>query len=295
MAENGLAKSGVAKNGATGRLAGRTAFITGGARGQGRSHALVLAAEGADVAICDIAGSGEVGTLQYDLPDAADLQETVRMVEKLGRRCVPIPADVRDTEQINGAVDRAVAELGHVDILVANAGICGFGRFAEITDEMWDDMIGVDLTGVFKSMRAVVPHMVEQGYGRIVATSSMGGRKGNPNLAHYVAAKWGVIGLVKTLALEVAANGITVNAICPAAVDTDMVHNPAFYGLFAPDLDHPTREQVEPRYVALNQIPVPWLDPSVISKTILFLVSDDGRYITGSAVDVACGETALMP
>ena len=275
------------------KLAGRTAFITGGARGQGRSHALVLASEGADIAVCDVVA--DIATVPYPLARPSDLEETVQLVEKLGRRCIGIQADVRDTDQINGAIATAIDELGQIDILLANAGVCGFGQFWEITDDEWDDMIAVDLTGVFKTLRAVVPHMIERGYGRIVATSSMGGRKGNPNLAHYVAAKWGVIGLVKTLALEVATKGITVNAVCPAAVDTDMVHNPAFYGLFAPDLVNPTREQVEPRYVGLNQIPIPWMDPSEISKAIRFLVSDDARYITGSTVDVACGETALMP
>lgn len=277
----------------SGKLAGRTAFITGGARGQGRSHALTLAREGADIAVCDIVA--DIPTVPYPLAKPSDLEETVRQVEALGRRCVAVKADVRETAQIDGAVQAAIEAFGHLDILLCNAGVCGFGAFWEITDAMWDDMIATDLSGVFKTMRAVVPHMIEQGYGRIVATSSMGGRMGNPNLAHYVAAKWGVIGLVKTLALEVAKLGITVNAVCPAAVDTDMVHNEALYGLFAPDLDHPTKEEVAPRYMGLNQIPVPWMAPQEISNAILFLVSDDARYVSGTTLDVCCGATALMP
>lgn len=276
-----------------GKLDGQVAFITGGARGQGRSHALALAGEGADVAVCDIAAQLE--TVPYPLASEDDLAETVRQVEALGRRCVAVKADVRSTEQIEGAVEEALAELGRIDILLANAGVCGFGAFWEISDQMWDEMVDTDLTGVFKSMRAVVPHMIDRGYGRIVATSSMGGRMGNPNLAHYVAAKWGVIGLVKTLALEVADKGITVNAVCPATVDTEMVHNDALYGLFAPDIENPTKEQVEPRYTAMNPIPVPWTPAEEISAAVMYLVSAEARLVTGTTLDVCMGASARMP
>jgi SDR family mycofactocin-dependent oxidoreductase len=276
-----------------GKLDGQVAFITGGARGQGRSHALALAGEGADIAICDIAAQLE--TVPYPLAGEDDLAETVRQVEALGRRCVAVKADVRSTEEIEGAVEEALTELGRIDILLANAGVCGFGAFWEISDQMWDEMVDTDLTGVFKSMRAVVPHMIDRGYGRIVATSSMGGRMGNPNLAHYVAAKWGVIGLVKTLALEVADKGITVNAVCPATVDTEMVHNDALYGLFAPDIESPTKEQVEPRYTAMNPIPVPWTPPEEISAAVMYLVSAEARLVTGTTLDVCMGASARMP
>jgi SDR family mycofactocin-dependent oxidoreductase len=271
----------------------QVAFITGGARGQGRSHALALAREGADIAICDIAAP--IASVPYPLADADDLAETKRQVEELGRRCVAVKADVRDTDEIEAAVAAAIAELGRIDIVLANAGICGFGAFAEITDEMWDDMIGTDLTGVFKTLRAVVPHLVERGSGRIVATSSMGGKMGNPNLAHYVAAKWGVIGLVKTLALEVADKGITVNAVCPATVDTAMVHNDALYGLFAPDLENPTKADVEPRYTAMNPVPEPWTPVEEISAAILYLVSPAARMVSGTTLDVCMGASARMP
>ncbi len=276
-----------------GKLDEQVAFITGGARGQGRSHALALAREGADIAICDIAAPIE--TVPYPLASEEDLAETVRQVEALGRRCVSVKADVRSSEEIEGAVSEALAELGRIDILLANAGVCGFGKFWEISDQMWEDMVGTDLTGVFKSMRAVVPQMIERGYGRIVATSSMGGRMGNPNLAHYVAAKWGVIGLVKTLALEVADKGITVNAVCPATVDTEMVHNDALYGLFAPDLESPSKADVEPRYTAMNPVPEPWTPPEEISAAVLYLVSAEARMVTGTTLDVCMGASARMP
>lgn len=274
-------------------LQGKVAFVTGGARGQGRSHVLALARAGADIATCDIAAP--IGTVPYPLATPADLAVTRGMVEELGRRCVTVTADVRDTEQIDGAVAQAMDQLGQIDICVANAGICGFGRFWEITDPMWDDMIGTDLTGVFKTLRAVVPHMIERGQGRIVAISSMGGKMGNPNLAHYVAAKWGVIGLVKTLALEVAQSGITVNAICPATVDTAMVHNPAMYGLFCPDLDMPTVDQVRPLYEQMSPMRVPWVDASDISDAVLFLSSPGARFVSGSTLEVSTGGSALMP
>lgn len=274
-------------------LENRVALITGGARGQGRAHALALARAGADIAVCDIAAP--IATVPYPLATETDLADTVRQVEALGRRCIGVRADVRATDELSATVSRTLDELGGIDILVANAGICGFGPFCEIDDAMWDDMIATNLTGVFKTMRAVVPTMVERGGGRIIATASMGGKMGNPNLAHYVAAKWGVIGLVKTLALEVADKGITVNAICPATVDTAMVHNDALYGLFAPDIEQPTRQDVEPRYTAMNPIPAPWTPAEDIAAAALYLASDEARFVSGTTLDVCMGASARMP
>jgi SDR family mycofactocin-dependent oxidoreductase len=276
-----------------GKLDGKVALVTGAARGQGRSHALRMAEEGADLIISDLCR--DLDTVPYPLARPEDLLHTQREIEKLGRRCVATETDVRDTAAVQAMVDGGVAELGRLDIAVANAGVCGFGKLWELSDDQWDEMIGVDLSGVFKTMRAVTPHMLEQRSGRIVATSSMGGRMGNPNLAHYVAAKWGVIGLVKTLALEVADQGITVNAVCPATVDSDMVHNAALYGLFAPDLTEPTKEDVEPRYAAMSPMGVPWVAPADITNAVMFLVSDDARYISGSTIDVSTAASAGMP
>lgn len=276
-----------------GKLDGKVALVTGAARGQGRSHALRMAQEGANVIISDLCHDLE--SVPYPLARPEDLLDTQREIEKLGRRCVASETDVRDSAAVQAMVSEGVAELGGLDIAVANAGVCGFGKTWELTDQQWDEMIGVDLTGVFKTLRAVTPHLIQQGSGRIVATSSMGGRMGNPNLAHYVAAKWGVIGLVKTLALEVAGHGITVNAVCPATVDTGMVHNPALYGLFAPDLERPTKEQVEPRYAAMSPMGVPWVAPEDITDAVMFLVSSEARYISGSTLDVSTAAAAGMP
>ena len=273
-----------------GKLDGKVALITGGARGQDRSHALTLAREGADIVICDIAS--QIETVPYHMATEDQLTETVRLVEDLDRRCVAVKADVRDPSQVQSVVDRAINEFGKIDILSANAGIFSFSTIAEMSDQMWHDMIDTNLTGVFNSMRAVVPHMVRQGYGRIVATSSVAGRMGFANIAHYVSAKWGVIGLVKSLAQEVAANGITVNAICPTNVDTDMIQNEAFYSLFVAGVRHATKEQAARAGTAMNAIPIPWVESQDISNALLFLVSDDARYITGEAIHVAAGATA---
>jgi SDR family mycofactocin-dependent oxidoreductase len=273
-----------------GKFDGKVVLITGGARGQGRSHALAFAREGADVAFCDIAA--QIDTVPYPMSRSADLDETVKLVEELDRRCIGVTADVRDGGQVQAFVERALTELGRVDFLLANAGIFSFSTIAEMEEDKWQQMIDTNLTGVFHAIRAVLPTMIEQGYGRIVATSSMAGKLGFANVGHYVAAKWGVIGLVKSTALEVGGNGITVNAVCPTNVDTDMIQNPAAYALFLPDAENPTREDAAPAFQTLNAIPVPWVEPIDISNTMMFLCSDEARYITGETIAVAAGMNA---
>ncbi|MBA3905110.1 MAG: mycofactocin-coupled SDR family oxidoreductase [Pseudonocardiales bacterium] len=273
-----------------GRFDGKVVLITGGARGQGRSHALKFAGEGAAVAFCDIAA--QIDTVPYPMSRQADIDETVKLVEELDRRCVGAVADVRDLGQVQAFVDQAKTELGRVDFLLANAGIFSFSTVAEMDDTTWQQMIDTNLTGVFHAIRAVFPTMIEQGFGRIVATSSMAGKMGFPNVGHYVAAKWGVIGLVKSVAREVAANGITVNAVCPTNVDTDMIQNTTAYQLFLPDSENPTREEAAVAFQTLNAIPIPWVEPIDISNTMAFLCSDDARYITGETIAVAAGMNA---
>jgi NAD(P)-dependent dehydrogenase (short-subunit alcohol dehydrogenase family) len=235
-----------------------------------------------------------MASVPYDLASPAELEETARLVEQQGRRCLTAVADVRDSGQLGRAVEAAVAAFGRLDILVANAGICSFAPVADLTDQAWEEMVATNLTGVFKSVRAVVPHMVEARSGRIVATSSMGGRMGMPNLAHYVAAKWGVIGLIKSVALEVAPHGVTANVVCPATVDTPMAHNPAMYRLFCPGLVDPGRDEVRPAYERMNPMRVPWLDPRDVADAVAFLVSDGARHISGATIEVSAGGSALM-
>lgn len=273
-----------------GKFDGKVVLITGGARGQGRSHALTFAREGADVAFCDIAS--QVDTVPYPMSTPEDLQETIRLVEDLDRRCVAATADVRDQGQVDAFAEQARTELGRIDFCLANAGIFTFSTVAEMDDRTWSQTIDTNLTGVFHAMRAVLPTMVEQGSGRIVATSSMAGKMGFPNIAHYCAAKWGVIGLVKSLAQEVGGQGITVNAICPTGVDTTMIQNEAAYKLFLPDAEQPTRDDAAPAFQTLNTIPVPWVEPADISNTMAFLCSDEARYITGETIAVAAGSNA---
>jgi SDR family mycofactocin-dependent oxidoreductase len=273
-----------------GKLDGKVALITGAARGQGRSHALRLAQEGADVIAVD--RCADVPTVGYPMATEEDLAETVRQVEALDRRVVSRVADVRDTAALTAAVDEGVAELGRLDIVLANAGIASFAPVEDLTDEMWDEMIDINLTGVFKTVRAAVPHLRAHGQGgAIVLTSSTAGIKGLGNLAHYVAAKHGVVGLVKTFANELAPDMIRVNSVHPTAVSTDMIHNRETYGNFVPDkaADEVTQDDVAPLFQGLNAMPVPWVEAADISNAVLWLVSDDARYVTGVQLPVDAG------
>ena len=274
-----------------GRVEGKVAFITGAARGQGRSHALRLAQEGADIIAVDICS--QVDTVNYPMATSADLQQTVKEVEALDRRIVAIEADVRDYAALKTAVDDGVAQLGRLDIVSANAGIAGFGRADELTEQEWADMLDINLTGVWHTAKAAIPHLKAGGNGgSIILTSSTAGLMGMENLAHYISAKHAVVGLMRALALELAQDSIRVNSVHPTSVNTDMIHNSATYGLFAPDLDNPTREQIGERFGALNALPINWVEAVDISNAVLFLASDEARYITGVTLPIDAGSTA---
>ncbi|HMH92518.1 MAG TPA: mycofactocin-coupled SDR family oxidoreductase [Streptosporangiaceae bacterium] len=274
-----------------GRVAGKVAFITGAARGQGRSHAVRLAEEGADIIAVDLAG--QVATVPYPMATPEDLAETVREVEALDRRIVATQADVRDFGALKAALDDGVAQLGRLDIVSANAGIFSFGTLEELDDTTWQDMIDVNLTGVWHTAKAAIPHLRAAGGGSIVLTSSTAGLQALPNTGHYNSAKHGVVGLMRTLALELAPDMIRVNSVHPTAVDTDMIQNSATYALFAADLPEAerTKDALAPRFQGLNVLPIPWVEAVDISNAVLWLASDEARYVTGVTLPVDAGLT----
>ena len=274
-----------------GKLDGKVALITGAARGQGRSHAITLASEGADIIAID--RCAPIDSVPYAMPTPSDLADTAKEVEKLGRRVITAEVDVRDFDGLTQAVDHAVAALGRLDVVSVNAGICSLSPALEMTQAMWSEMLDVNLTGAWLTAKATVPH-IQAGTsgGAVIFTSSDAGIRGQANLAHYVSAKHGVLGLMKSLAIELAPHDIRVNAVCPGNVDTPMIVNDTVLKLFLPHLDTPTRENAikpDSGYVAANLFPVPWVDPSDISKAVLYLASDDARYVTGVALPVDAG------
>jgi SDR family mycofactocin-dependent oxidoreductase len=273
-----------------GRMEGKVAFITGAARGQGRSHALRLAEEGADIVAVDICADIDTVTPFYPLATEEELAETVRAVEALDRRIVARRADVRDLDGLQAAFDEGLSELGRIDAVVANAGIATYGRAWELTAQQWRDMIDVNLTGVFHTAKVAIPAMIDAGRGgSILFTSSIGGLKGIQQVAHYVAAKHGIVGLMRTLANELAPYSIRVNTIHPTNVDTIMIQNPGTWGMFAPGDPEPTAEKAMPGFMSLNGLPVPWVEPRDISNAVLFLASDEARYVTGVTFPVDAG------
>jgi SDR family mycofactocin-dependent oxidoreductase len=257
-------------------------LITGAARGQGRAHALALAAEGADIVAAD--APGPMKDLSYPLGTESDLRDTVELVNALGRRCTPIAVDVRDSAQVNAAVEQTLRDFGSLDIVLANAGIVSTGLLEEVSDDVWQQLIDTNLTGAFNTLRAAIPVMRRQRFGRIVVTSSMGGRMGIPQLAAYNATKWGVIGLAKSVALEVAKDGITVNVICPTTTQTPMVQ---------PEGGDDIPDDLVRRMMKANPIPQPWLQPEDVSRGIVYLVTDPG-VITGSVLEIGLGGSARI-
>ena len=273
-----------------GLVDGKVALVTGAGRGQGRSHALKLASEGADVIAVDI-GGGQVETIPYELASEAELDVTVKEIEGIGRRAVKAVADVRSLSDLQAAVDAGLSELGKIDIVCANAGIGSWGVAWEMTEQQWKDMIDINLTGVFNTTRAARPSMVARGEGgSVVLTSSTAGLRAYANTAHYTAAKHGVIGLMKVLAQEAGAHRIRVNAVCPTTVRTPLVINDATFELFAPHLENPSEDDVREPFEGLNILPgTAWIEPEDVSDAVLFLCSDAAKFITGVALPIDAG------
>jgi (+)-trans-carveol dehydrogenase len=271
-----------------GKLDGKVAFITGAARGQGKNHAIRLAEQGADIIAVDICAS--IRSVPYEGPDRAEFDETIEAVRATGRRIVAHEADVRDLAALQAAVDEGVKEFGRLDIVLANAGIVGYGQLVELDEDDWQEMIDVDLTGVWKTIRAACPAMIDAGNGgAVVMTSSTAGLKALNTLGHYVAAKHGVIGLMRNLANELAPHRIRVNALAPTNVDTIMLQNPGVYKMFRPDLENPTAEDAHSGFVEHHLIKEPWIERDDVTNAVLFLVSDEGRYVTGTTLSIDLG------
>ncbi len=269
------------------RFEGKVVLVTGAARGQGRTHAVAFAERGADLVLCDRC-EDEAG-VGYPLATDADLAETVRQVEALGRKVVWEKLDTRDRAGLEALVARAEKELGSIDIAVANAGVSGMASITDHDQAVWDDVVGSNLHGVFHTLAAVAPGMAKRGYGRIVTVSSMMGRTSAPNQAAYCASKWGVIGMTKSAAQELAPQGVTVNAVAPGNIDTPMVKNQRLYDVVCPDIENPTWEDVAPRLQGLHAQPIAVLDPFEVTRAVMFLADEASAHISGIVVPVDAG------
>ena len=268
---------------AQGRVAGAVALITGAARGQGRSHAVRLAAEGADIIAVDICAP--VADVSYPTATPEDLATTARLVEEAGARVVTTAVDVRDGADLAAAVAEGAAALGGLDIAVANAGVCSIQRWDEVTPALWDTVIGINLTGVWNTCTAAIPHLVARGGGSLILVSSAAGLKGQPFLTPYVASKHGLVGIMRSLANELASSHVRVNSLHPTGVDTPMLVGMA--GLTGHLEGSP---ELGPLFH--NSLPVDLLQPEDISNAVLFLASDEARYVTGLTMTVDAGTTS---
>ena len=263
-----------------GRLDGKVAFITGAARGQGRAHAVRLASEGARVAGVDICAPLPV---EYEPATEADLEETVRLVEATGQSMLGLQGDVRRLADMQKAVAATLESFGRIDIVVANAGILTAGLLWELSEEQWHDMIDTNLTGVWHTIKAVVPVMIEQGTGgSIIIISSVSGLSGSPFVGHYVAAKHGAVGLCRTLANELGSHDIRVNSVHPAGVATKMND-----GKVLPDLINRFADTLGP--IFMTALPYFMMEPEAISNMVAFLASDESKYMTGAQLPIDMG------
>lgn len=270
------------------RFEGKVVFITGVARGQGRSHAVRFAEEGADVIGIDICRPVE--TTRYPGATPEDLEETVRLVKEAGGQIRAFEADVRDSDSLVSALNTGVREFGRLDVVVANAGIAGLGYADKLDEDEWSEMIDVNLNGVWRTCKAALPHILAAGNGgSIIMTSSGAGLSVTTGLSHYISAKHGMLGLMRSLALEFGPQKIRVNSVHPSNVDTDMLHNDLYYDVFLPGDDEPTREKVWNALKARHPLDIGWIEPADVTNAVLFLASDEARYITGAALPVDGG------
>jgi SDR family mycofactocin-dependent oxidoreductase len=272
-------------------LTGKVALVTGAARGQGRSHALALAEAGADIIALDVCA--DIETAPYPMGTSDELAATAKDIEALDRRVLAIECDVRDSAGLDVAVAQGVAEFGRIDILAANAGIWALGKLWEITDAQWEEMLSVNLTGAWRTVKAVVPQMIAQKSGAIVLTSSVNGFEAGAGMTHYVAAKHGVLGLMRNAAIELGEYNIRCNAVCPGIVDTKMNDWQGSYDFIAGHEGGTPQERADNAYGWSALAGRGLLAPSTVSRSVVFLASDDARDITGVALPVDGGHAVL--
>ena len=274
----------------TSRLEGKIALITGAARGIGRAQAVRFAEEGADIIAVDVCTSVE--TTVTPPATEADLDETVAQIRAMGRKVESAVVDVRDLEALRSAVDSGVEALGGLDIVCATAGITSSDAALTMSETMWQTMLDVNLTGVWHTTTVAAPHLIERGGGSMTLTSSIAGLRGLVGVAHYTAAKHGVVGLMRSLAKELAPYNVRVNTVHPTNVDTPMIQNPLVRGKFRPDLENPTREEFAAAAMTMNMLAIPWIEPVDVANAALFLSSDEARYITSVALPVDAGSSS---
>ncbi|MEU6192217.1 mycofactocin-coupled SDR family oxidoreductase [Streptomyces sp. NPDC047061] len=276
------------------RFKDKVVFITGVARGQGRQHAVRFAREGAHVIGLDIADT--IPTVHYPSAAKSDLDETVRLIKEAGGQSVIHQGDVRNQDAVTAVVQAGMERFGRIDVVLPTAGITSLGRLWELDDAQWDELIGINLTGVWRTLRATIPHMIEGGNGgSIVLTGSIAGLIGMPGLAHYAASKHGVNGLMRSLANELAPHGIRVNSVNPTNVATPMILNDVTYQHFRPDVPGATQEDAIAAFSSYNLLRTPWIEPDDVSNAVLWLSSDEARYLTGVALPVDTGTTVKWP
>ena len=271
-----------------GLLAGQVAVVTGAARGQGRSHALALAREGASIIALD--ACAPIATVPYPLPAKEDLEDTAEQVRALGAQVIHGVVDVRDLAGMERFVSDAVATLGRLDVVCANAGISTPSPTLTMTEEAWQTTIDINLTGAWKTCRATVPHVIAGGRGgAVIITSSSATAMISKNIAHYTASKHGLIGFMRVLAKELAPHRIRVNTLHPTGVRTPMILNEPMYRLFRPDLENPDQEDFESAARSHHALGVSAVDPEDVSAAVIYLASAAGRYVTGSTFMLDAG------
>jgi (+)-trans-carveol dehydrogenase len=277
-----------------GRVSGKVALVTGAARGQGRSHAIELAKEGAKIVATDV-GVGMLPGVEYPVATSSELEETAQLVRDVGGEIITGEADVRDPDAIQAVVDAGIERFGFIDVVVANAGVFTWGAAPELTREGWSTVIDINLNGTWNTVRAVLPSMVARGKGgSIMMTASQIATRGQSNAVAYAASKAGIVGMMRALAAELAPHNIRVNSINPSTVYSPMILNEPVYKVFRPDMENPGVAEMEAELRPFHMLPLAALDPIDVSHAVVYLASDESRYVTSLRFAIDAGSTQKL-